>query len=145
MMNWIALACRLLVGGTYCYAALDKLQHPGAFALVIHNYHMVPMSSLHAMAHLMPVMEMVIGVALILGWQRRGAALLAALLTTVFIVAITSALARGLDISCGCFNTDNGHAVGLSLLFRDFLLLAACLPPLLFRRSGPEIDSLLRR
>ncbi len=144
-MRWLALACRLGVGATLIYASLDKLEHPAAFAQVIYNYHLLPMAALHVMALLMPMAELVIGLALILGWQRRGASLLAALLTVVFIIAIASALSRGLDISCGCFNTNNGHAVGMSLLYRDIMLLVACLPPLFLRRCGPEIDSLFRR
>ena len=58
----------------------------------------------------------------------------------VFLAAIASALSRGLDISCGCFNTDGGHAVGVGLLWRDLLLLLACLPPLLARHGGWGLD-----
>jgi len=145
MKRWIGLLCRWAVGGTFIFAALDKLQHPQAFATVIHNYHLVPMPLLHGAALLLPMVEIVIGLALVVGWQRRGAAFWAAGLSLVFMAAISSALLRGLDISCGCFNTDGGHAVGMSLLFRDLLLLAACLPPMLMRDSGPEIDSLFRQ
>jgi hypothetical protein len=56
------------------------------------------------------------------------------------MAAIATALVRGLDISCGCFNTDGGHGVGLDLLWRDLLLLLACLPPLLASRGGPGVD-----
>ena len=142
-MRWLVLLCRLAVGATFCFAAVDKLQNPGAFAAAIHNYRLLPVSLLHGAALLLPMVEAVIGVALIVGWQRRGAALFAAFLTTVFIAAIATALVRGLDISCGCFHTDGGHAVGTSLLVRDFLLLAACLPPILRRDSGPELDRFL--
>lgn len=144
-MRWIVLLCRLAVGGIFIYASLDKLAHPGAFAAAIDNYRMVPYSLLHPMAHLLPVLEMLMGLALVLGFLRRGAALIAALLTLVFIVAITSALARGLDISCGCFHTDGGHGVGLDLLVRDVVLLLLCLPPLLKRDGGPELADLLKK
>ncbi|MGD9546149.1 MAG: MauE/DoxX family redox-associated membrane protein [Candidatus Krumholzibacteriia bacterium] len=145
MTRWIVLLCRLAVGGIFIYASLDKLAHPGAFAAAIDNYRMVPYSLLHPMAHLLPVLEMVMGLGLVLGVLRRGAALIAALLTLVFIVAIASALARGLDISCGCFNTDGGHGVGLDLLVRDVVLLLLCLPPLLKRDGGPELADLLKK
>ena len=65
-------------------------------------------------------------------------------MTVVFIVAIATALARSLDISCGCLNTDGSHGVGLSLLVRDLVLLVLCLPPLLLRDSGPGFDGLRR-
>ena len=132
----LVLACRLILGGVFIYASLDKLQHPGAFAQAIHNYHMLPPALLHLAAHFLPVLEILTGVLLVLGIWRRGAAALVAAMLLVFIVAIAIALAQGLDISCGCFHTDGGHGVGLSLLFRDLLLLALCLPPLLARQAG---------
>lgn len=144
MISWLVLACRLAVGGVFLYAAWDKLLHPQAFAQAIHFYRLVPIPLLHSWAHLLPVLELVLGLALVLGVLRRGAALLAGLLTIVFMVAITAALARGLDISCGCFHTDGGHGVGLELLVRDAILLAACLPPLLARCGGPGLGDLRR-
>jgi uncharacterized membrane protein YphA (DoxX/SURF4 family) len=139
MMGLFVLACRLVVGGVFLYASIDKLLHPAAFARAIHNYHLVPMALLHPWAHYLPVLEVVIGLALVLGVWRRGAALVAALLTVVFIAAIASALVRGLDINCGCFHAEGGHGVGLDLLVRDVGLLALCLPPLLARRGGPGL------
>ena len=40
----------------------------------------------------------------------------------VFIIAISSALMRGLDISCGCFSVEGGHGVAIDLLIRDILM-----------------------
>ncbi len=139
-MRGLALACRLAVGGVFIWASLDKLAHPAEFAKAIHHYRLVPYALLHQAALLLPPLELVAGAALVLGWQRRGAALLCAFMLAVFIVAIGSALARGLDISCGCFHTDGGHAVGMDLLWRDVVMLLACLPPLLARRGGPGLD-----
>ena len=140
LMRWISLLCRLVVGGVFIWASLDKLAHPAEFARAIHHYRLVPYALLHPAALLLPAVELLAGAALVLGWQRRGAALVCGAMLVIFLAAIGSALARGLDISCGCFNTDGGHAVGLDLLWRDFLLLLACLPPLLARHGGPGID-----
>ncbi|MBK7187303.1 MAG: DoxX family membrane protein [bacterium] len=139
-MRWLSLVCRLVVGGVFIWASLDKLAHPAEFAKAIHHYRIVPYALLHPAALLLPMVEAVAGVALVIGWQRRGAALACAGMLLVFLVAIGSALVRGLDISCGCFNTDGGHAVGLDLFWRDLLLLIACLPPLLAARGGFGLD-----
>jgi uncharacterized membrane protein YphA (DoxX/SURF4 family) len=135
----LVLACRLILGGVFIYASLDKLMHPDAFAQAIHNYRMVPPALLHMMAHYLPALEMVTGVLLVLGVWRRGATLLIAGMVLVFIAAIATALSRGLDISCGCFHTDGGHGVGMSLLLRDIVLLVLCLPPLLAKQAGLRI------
>ena len=145
MKGLFVLACRLIVGTVFIYASLDKLAHPAAFAVAISHYKIVPYSLLHISAHLLPVVEFVIGAALILGLWRRGAALVSGLLTFVFMVAISSALLRNLDISCGCFNTDGGHGVGLDLLWRDGILLLLCLPPLLSTQAGPGIGRMFRK
>lgn len=141
----LVLLCRLAVGGVFIYASLDKFQHPGAFAQAIHNYRLVPYGLLHPMAYLLPALEMAAGAFLVLGIWRRGAALLAGLMAVVFIVAIGSALLRGLDISCGCFNTDGGHGVGMSLLLRDLVLLALCIPPWLAAEGGPGLGGIFPR
>jgi uncharacterized membrane protein YphA (DoxX/SURF4 family) len=145
MSGLLVLICRLVVGTVFIYASLDKLAHPQAFAEAISHYHIMPYSLLHLSAHLLPVVEMVVGAALILGLWRRGAALVTGLLTLIFMAAIASALSRNLDISCGCFNTDGGHSVGLDLLWRDGILLLMCLPPLLFRNPGLGIDKFFRK
>lgn len=141
----LALVCRLLVGGVFIYASWDKLLQPDGFAQAIYHYRLVPLSLLHPLALLLPMTELVLGLGLILGVLRRGAALLAAFLTVVFLVAIGTALARGLDISCGCFHTDGGHGVGLDLFGRDLILLLLCLPPLLARDAGPVLTDLFRK
>ncbi len=143
--SMVVLACRLVVGGVFIFASLDKLQHPQAFAQVIHHYRMVPYEFLHPFAVFLPVLELIVGSALVLGIKQRGAALITLLLNLVFMVAIASALSRGLDISCGCFNTDGGHGVGVSLLWRDALLLLACLPPLIGCMPGPSIMQIFKR
>jgi uncharacterized membrane protein YphA (DoxX/SURF4 family) len=129
-------ALRLTVGGTYLYASLDKITDPPGFAKAIFNYRLVPLPLLHSFALFLPWLELVVGIALILGVVRRGAALLALAMTLMFTLAVTSALARNLDISCGCFHTDGGHAVGMTILIRDILLVMACLVILLVRRGG---------
>jgi len=129
-LAFVLLAARLAAGATFLYASLDKIADPAGFAQAVHNYRLVPDALLHPFALFLPWLEAAAGVALIFGVARRGAALVASGMTIMFIVAIAAALARGLDISCGCFHTRGGNGLGLSLLLRDVALLAACVLPL---------------
>lgn len=122
--DYLELLVRFLVGGTFVYASLDKILDPTGFAQAIHHYRILGAGLLHPLALLLPWLELVAGMAMIMGLARRGAALLIAAMVVMFMVAIVSALARDLDISCGCFHTEGGHAVGISLLLRDLALLA---------------------
>ena len=144
-IGWIVLACRLIVGATFLYASLDKLAHPVAFAQSVHNYHLVPLALLHPFALLLPAVEATIGVALLVGFWRRGAALLGVVLSVMFLAALGSAIVRSLDISCGCFQTTGGHTVSVDLLLTDTLLLIACLLLLLAPTVGWGIADLRRR
>jgi len=143
--NGFVFLCCLVIGGVFIYASLDKIAHPGSFAKAVHNYRLLPLALLHPLAVLLPWVEAVVGVSIIIGIARRGAALLALLMTVMFIVAVSAALARNLDISCGCFHTDGGSSVGLDLLIRDIGLLLLILPPLLSRHPGWSVGQLLPR
>lgn len=141
----ISLVCRLGVAAVFLYASLDKIVHPDLFAQSIANYRMVPMALLHPFAWLLPVAEVVVAVALVVGWQGRGASLLAVLMTVMFIGAIATALIRGLDISCGCFETEGGGKVGRDLLIRDIFLLIGAAIPLWLGSGRWSIDHLCSR
>lgn len=141
----ILLACRLVVGLVFLYASVNKILDPAGFAKAVYNYRLVPLPLLHVFAVLLPWVEGVAGLALLLGVFRRGAALLCLLMTLMFTVAVSAALARSLDISCGCFHTEGGASVGLSLLVRDIALLVACCILVLIRRAGELERSLWRR
>lgn len=132
--DWLDLLLRFLVGGTFAYASFDKILHPEAFAQAVYNYRLLPLWLLHPFALVLPWLELVTGVALVAGRARRGAAALVCVLLVMFMAAITVALHRGIDISCGCFHTTGGHAIGLSLLFRDLALLAGAAVLLATRR-----------
>jgi len=140
----VILLCRLTVGGIFLYASLDKIADPTGFAQAVHNYRLAPLVLLHPVALLLPWLEAVVGAALILGLFHRGAALLSVLMTVLFIVVVTSAVLRHLDISCGCFHTDSAHGVGINLLLRDLLLLAAALIALLGRPQRWTLTGLFR-
>lgn len=99
----LTLASRLIVGVTLIYAALYKIIDPAAFAKSIWYYHLVPGSLINLMALILPWLEVICGLALILGVWYRGAVLWSNLLMIVFIAALASTIARGLSIDCGCF------------------------------------------
>lgn len=101
--DWLTLLCRLIVGGIFIYASVYKIFEPGSFAKSIWYYHLVPGSLINLMALILPWVELLVGVALIIGIEYRGAVLWANLMTVVFLIALGSAISRGLSIDCGCF------------------------------------------
>jgi putative oxidoreductase len=126
--SWSVWLLALAVAATFVVASLDKIANPGDFAQSIYRYRLLPLALLHPFALALPWLELVAGLAVLWPSLRRGGALLAALMSLMFIGALGLALLRGLDINCGCFKAGGGHGVDLGLIGRDILLFAACLP-----------------
>jgi putative oxidoreductase len=102
----VILFLRILLGGLFVLASLDKIADPNAFAMAVSNYKIVNADLALLVATVLPIFEFLCGTLLILGiFPQTNAALITGLLTA-FTIMIISALIRGLDISCGCFTQD---------------------------------------
>jgi uncharacterized membrane protein YphA (DoxX/SURF4 family) len=123
--KYFLLAIRLLLGVVFIYASIDKIAKPEGFAQAIYNYRMMPHVAINLMAIVMPWLELICGILIVIGIFVRGSALLIGFMLLVFVIAISFALVRGLDISCGCFRVEGGHALAADLLVRDVLMLVA--------------------
>ena len=99
----LTMLSRLLIGGMYIVASYYKIVEPASFAKSIWQYHLVLGSLINLMVLILPWLEILIGLAIIVGLSYRGAVLWANLLLVVFIVALASTIVRGIDIDCGCF------------------------------------------
>jgi uncharacterized membrane protein YphA (DoxX/SURF4 family) len=106
---WLGTAGRLVLGGVFLVAGALKMPDPAAAVRAVRAYQLLPEPLVAPVAFGLPVLEIAIGVALLLGVFVRTAAIAAAVLLTVFIGAVGSAWARGLQIDCGCFG--NGGQV----------------------------------
>jgi len=101
---WLTIRVQLALGTIFVIAALPKIADPPSFAHMIYNYRLVPASLINLSALVMPWVEVLAGIALILGvWKAAGRTVVGILLS-VFIIAISINLARDNAIDCGCFN-----------------------------------------
>ncbi|MDW8343359.1 MAG: MauE/DoxX family redox-associated membrane protein [Verrucomicrobiae bacterium] len=123
MIRLVNFVLRLVLGGLFVLAAVIKIMDPAAFAVDIQNYRFLPRAMVHPVAILLPWVELGAGVLLVLGVWRRAAALVIAVLCVAFLVAISQALARGLDVHCGCFGTLAAGRIGWRNLVLDLVLL----------------------
>ena len=121
----IVWSLRVGVAGVLIVAGTIKLRHPEAFALEIANYQLWPALAPYLAASL-PAAEVLIGVTLLAapaGW-RRPAALAALTLFGMFLIAVSAAYFRGINIECGCFGTGGGPITALTVV-RNLGLIAA--------------------
>ena len=101
---WLSVRVQIALGAVFVAAAIPKILDPPAFAHMIYNYRLVPGGLVNALALVMPWIELLAGLALVLGVWRREAALVAGALLVVFLGAIGWNLLRGHGIDCGCFD-----------------------------------------
>ena len=124
-MKAVNLILRLVLGGVFIFAGVVKIINPTQFASDVGNYRMMPHEWLNLFAITMPWIETLVGLLLALGIWKRASAVLVAVLLVVFLAAIGQAVARGLNINCGCFGTVEGRKVGLIALAQDIAMFAA--------------------
>jgi uncharacterized membrane protein YphA (DoxX/SURF4 family) len=146
----------LALGGVFIYASHDKILQPVEFAKIVYHYQVIgPSQTLrpwvpNLFAVTLPWIELLLGACLILGLWRREAAALSAALLLAFVLAVSSALFRGIDIqNCGCFSvTAEGRSAGLKLILGDLALLAGALilalgprPAAVPSTAAPRVDN----
>jgi uncharacterized membrane protein YphA (DoxX/SURF4 family) len=105
--KFIFIAARMILGGLFMYASFDKIAHPEAFADIIDNYHILPIQLVNPLAIFLPWLEFITGLLLVIGKWVKGSLLIYSTLLVIFIIALSQALIRGLDISCGCFSVQS--------------------------------------
>jgi uncharacterized membrane protein YphA (DoxX/SURF4 family) len=142
----VVFLIRLAVAAVFLYAGVLKIwdfRHGQSatpdFTIAIQHFKLLPTPDLAVLlAVYLPWLEVTAAITLFVQRLAYGAATAVAGMTTVFLIALSSAWARGLDISCGCFGKDEVATNYPTLLTRDALLLAATLVLVVAeaRRSG---------
>ena len=104
--KYLVIAVRVVLGALFMYASFDKMANPEAFANIIDNYHLLPFQFVNPLAIFLPWLEFITGLLLIIDKWVKGSLLIYSALLVIFIIALSQALIRGLDISCGCFSVN---------------------------------------
>ncbi|MBU3741361.1 MAG: DoxX family membrane protein [Candidatus Kapabacteria bacterium] len=136
----ISLLVRLFVGGYFIYAAIPKITEPLAFASAIANYGLVPSFAVHAMALVLPWLELICALGLMIGWRIRMNAAFCAGMLAMFTIAVAYAVVLGLKIDCGCFGSSGGDEVGWPKVVKNTLMLYGLLYVYRFPASPIALD-----
>jgi uncharacterized membrane protein YphA (DoxX/SURF4 family) len=126
----VASGARWLLGLVFITSALGKIANPAQFADDVAAYRLLPLYMVNLFAITLPWVELLCGLSLINGFALRSGALLVGLLNIMFITASATAMARGLDIECGCLTVARSK-VGWGLIARGLVFLTLALLVLL--------------
>lgn len=124
--SWIELAARWLLGATFIYASYSKILAPAVFAKIIYGYGLFPAILINLFAIMLPFVELTAGLALIIGFYPRSAALIIDVMLLAFIISLAINVIRGHEFDCGCFALDANSQSTFSgpLLTRDIVYFA---------------------
>ena len=122
MNKYLTLFFRIVVGAIFLWASLDKIIDPAKFARDISNYHIVPLGLENTIALILPWLEFFIGTGLIIGVMVDGSIIISSVLLITFNIMIAQAMARGVNIDCGC-GLKEGQLVGFEKLIENFIFI----------------------
>ena len=130
----LPLVFRVILGIVLIYASYSKILDPAAFSKNIHNYHVTDnfIWVENLVALFLPWLEFLVGVFLIFGVFLEGATSITIGMLIFFIIILSQAVFRGIDVHCGCFKTeaDAGTDLRAELIKRiveDFVYLGMAL------------------
>lgn len=133
--SWIELAARWIIGLTFIYASFHKILAPADFAKIVYGYDLFPNEAINVIAIVIPFVELIAGLALILGLYPRAAALIINGMLVAYTIVLSINLIRGHEFDCGCFSAKEAgiFSSAESTLVRDIVYLILALQIFLYR------------
>ncbi len=119
----VALILRVLLGALFVYTGTLKAMDPISFLDSIRTFHILPDPYAAWLAMGLPWLEILAGVALVMGILLEGGLALITGMLAVFLWALIYSWQRGLDIDCGCFGKEDADAGYWDKILRDIALL----------------------
>lgn len=119
---------RWALAAVFIYAGMTKLSTSQNFSDSIASFAILPNSLINLLALGLPPFEILAGLAIVTDIQRRPALFGLAALTFIFMIALGSAIVRGISIDCGCFGSEKPSASAAWIaLGRDIPILAVAI------------------
>ena len=130
----------IAVGLVFVQAAISKFRYRDLLPGVLANYRLLPEGLIAPTAMALPVIELIVGLALLAGLQSL-AVIPAAVLLWAFAAAMAINILRGRSqIDCGCGRAQLRQPLSWLLVARNLLLSAMILPCLLPRPPSSGLD-----
>ncbi len=134
---WTDRIIRLTIGSLFVYAGFIKLIDPGAFAITISQYGIVPDFLPAPVAVLLPLLEFLAGLGLI--FRIRGSLAVIFSLLIMFIAVLGYGILNDMNIDCGCFTADEIDSRNslLQAFYRDIIMVGALFLLFLSKTNDP--------
>jgi uncharacterized membrane protein YphA (DoxX/SURF4 family) len=146
--SWVALVLRLGLSVVWLVSGGTKIVDLSQSVSSVAAYKLFPYWLSTVIGSAQPIIEVLLGVALLVGIAVRAMAAASAVLFLIYIGGIISVWARGLRIDCGCFSSggalgaDQSTTYGLDIV-RDIGFVLLALLVFWWSRSRFSLDSVL--
>jgi hypothetical protein len=116
----LPLIARIIVGLVFIAAGVLKVGHAPDLGSTIVAFRLdLPAQFVGFAAIALPLLEIVLGVYLLLGWQLRIVSVVSVAVLLIFIAALVSVVVRGIPTPCGCFGPRETDPVTWWTVARD--------------------------
>lgn len=124
-MKWAGLAARVVLGSVLIFSGGSKRAQPvEEFAVVVESYGILPADASQSAAAVLPWVELFLGFALVFGYFTPLSSAAAGGLFCVFLLALISTKARGIELpNCGCFGGGVHMPTWVTMMMDSVLLL----------------------
>lgn len=119
-------ACRIFLGILFLATGTGKALDLPGFIGVMKTYELgMPEWMLWLSGTTVTLLELILGIWILSGWWLRWAAVIGVLINSVFLVLLTSALWRGLELqNCGCYGVFLARPLRWFTPLEDLFLIA---------------------
>lgn len=119
---------RVFLGMIFLISSLIKMRDPISFRNNISAYQLISRRWTNFIAYGLIIVEVVLSILLLIGWQSQIVAAFTAILLVIFIVAMGITIRKGKkNLDCGCFGTKYPQKISFKLIFRNFVFLILAL------------------
>ena len=132
--QYFVFIVRGFLGLIFIVSGVSKLADLQTFSIAIQNFGIIPNSWVGAFVLSIPVLELVSGVLLLIGYRTRISSAVVIGLLIIFIDAIIPNLAIGNVEECDCFGSLVRSHVDIGLLVRDIFML--CLAVIIYGQAS---------
>lgn len=142
-MNTASLSrsLRLALALIFVAAAPQKILAPDDFAASVTSYLILPDILVNFTALTLPWLEIVVAILLVCRAWTGPALFLANAMLAVFLAAVVSAYARGIDLNCGCFSSAPTASEDMVFyIVRDVVFVALGLTAAWLHSRGYDTD-----
>ena len=124
----VVIALRWALAAVFIYAGTTQLGTPQNFSDSIASFAILPNSLIIILALGLPPVEIIAGLAIFIGIQRRPAIFGLTALTFIFMIVLGSAIVRGISLDCGGFGSGKPSiSAAWIALRRDIPILAVAI------------------